>query len=190
MLPQPWWKMSRGHGKVWRSIDKEKKKGDAESQVALTLGSLMVWMWMSTILKQQFPEDRAHNVPAFYLYLSIYIYIFIYPLLSFDLALLCKFSSNTRSGTALGRVGSWTGRIKCSNKSNTELWNWQRPLFDYSGIHVDGVLESQYWRKSFPAKSFLPVALQWQAARCRESTLPKSLWATRWISTCSVAAAL
>lgn len=96
------------------------------------------------------------------LYLYLYIYIFIYPLLSFDLALLCKFSSNTRSGTALGRVGSWTGRIKCSNKSNTELWKWQRPLLDYSGLVVDWVLESQYWRKSFPAKSFLLVALQWQ----------------------------
>lgn len=46
------------------------------------------------------------------LYLYIYIYIFIYPPLSFDLALLCKFSSNT-SGTALGRIGSGGGGIKC-----------------------------------------------------------------------------
>lgn len=32
----------------------------------------------------------------------------------------------------------------------------------------DRELESQYWRKSFPAKSSLPVALRW---RCRTSAL-------------------
>lgn len=72
----------------------------------------------------------------------IYLYIiFINPLLSFDLAFLCKFSSNT-SGTALGRIGRWESKEpNAMTKSNAELWNRSKSFLWLQWCFVDRKVE-------------------------------------------------
>lgn len=98
-----------------------------------------------------------------YLYIYISLYIFIYPLLSFDLALLCKFSSNT-SGTARGE----RTQLREKKTEKEEAFSQHKPCYETENVE----LQSRFWRKSFPAMSFLLVVPAVAAAHVLPSIHP------------------